>query len=293
MPIKHEWNGTILTITSDSGTSSADLKGAKGDDGARGIAGAAGGTCYNVFYTPTNLLDNSYFLNPINQRGQATYTGNVYTIDRWRTYSSTAEVEVNKGYITLKTSALLQYLDIKPDITYTAAVKKLDGTIVIASGNFTTGFSSGGIRCAVVNGYCRFLIDEALGANGIVWAALYEGTYTADTLPEYHYKGYAAELLECQRYYIKIATQPVNGWCYSWGRITVFVPLPVKMRTTNPTITPNTTAPYIYVGSTAYSATYGSGTSVDNGIVIYYTHEAAINGQCVIPEFAAEIVADL
>ncbi len=37
MPITHEWNGTILTITSDSGTSSCDLRGEKGDDGARGI----------------------------------------------------------------------------------------------------------------------------------------------------------------------------------------------------------------------------------------------------------------
>ena len=42
--IKHEWNGTILTITSDSGTSSADLKGAKGDMGVRGAQGIAGGS---------------------------------------------------------------------------------------------------------------------------------------------------------------------------------------------------------------------------------------------------------
>lgn len=40
--IYHEWNGTILTITSDSGTSSCDLKGAKGDMGVRGCQGAAG-----------------------------------------------------------------------------------------------------------------------------------------------------------------------------------------------------------------------------------------------------------
>ena len=38
--ISHEWNGTVLTVTSDSGTSSADLKGEKGDDGARGAQGA-------------------------------------------------------------------------------------------------------------------------------------------------------------------------------------------------------------------------------------------------------------
>jgi hypothetical protein len=30
----HEWSGTVLTITSASGTSSADLKGAAGKDGA-------------------------------------------------------------------------------------------------------------------------------------------------------------------------------------------------------------------------------------------------------------------
>lgn len=42
MGITHEWNGTILTITSDSGTSSCDLKGDKGDDGIRGAQGIAG-----------------------------------------------------------------------------------------------------------------------------------------------------------------------------------------------------------------------------------------------------------
>ena len=40
--IKHEWNGTVLTITSDSGTSSADLKGEDGKRGIRGPQGRAG-----------------------------------------------------------------------------------------------------------------------------------------------------------------------------------------------------------------------------------------------------------
>lgn len=44
MPITHEWNGTILTITSDSGTSSADLRGATGATGARGARGLTGAT---------------------------------------------------------------------------------------------------------------------------------------------------------------------------------------------------------------------------------------------------------
>lgn len=40
--ITHEWNGTVLTITSDSGTSSMDLKGGQGDIGPRGPQGPAG-----------------------------------------------------------------------------------------------------------------------------------------------------------------------------------------------------------------------------------------------------------
>lgn len=40
--IKHSWNGTVLTIESDSGVSSCDLKGATGDTGIRGPQGIAG-----------------------------------------------------------------------------------------------------------------------------------------------------------------------------------------------------------------------------------------------------------
>ena len=42
--IFHEWVGTVLTITSDSGTSSCDLKGSIGDTGARGPQGIPGRT---------------------------------------------------------------------------------------------------------------------------------------------------------------------------------------------------------------------------------------------------------
>ena len=40
--IYHEWDGTTLIITSDSGTSACDLKGAKGDIGVRGPQGVSG-----------------------------------------------------------------------------------------------------------------------------------------------------------------------------------------------------------------------------------------------------------
>lgn len=40
----HSWEGTVLTVTSASGTSSSDLRGPKGDDGAIGPQGPAGAT---------------------------------------------------------------------------------------------------------------------------------------------------------------------------------------------------------------------------------------------------------
>ena len=40
--VTHSWNGTVLTVTSASGTSSVNLKGDKGDQGEKGDAGAKG-----------------------------------------------------------------------------------------------------------------------------------------------------------------------------------------------------------------------------------------------------------
>ena len=44
-----------------------------------------------------NLLDNWYFANPINQRGQTEYTAAGYTIDRWRTNVKNTVVTVNQN----------------------------------------------------------------------------------------------------------------------------------------------------------------------------------------------------
>lgn len=149
-----------------------------------------------------NLLDNSDFRNPVNQRGQTSYTGNQYTIDRWRTYSVGATVSVANGYVGIN-DALMQYvLGIDTTKIYTAAVARPDGSLSVTSGTFGVGFGnvSIGIRCGVTSNLARFLIEGTVFPQ-IAWAALYEGAYTADTLPPYQPKGYAAELAECKRYY--------------------------------------------------------------------------------------------
>lgn len=66
-----------------------------------------------------NLLDNWYFGNPVNQRGQTSYTGLRYTIDRWcNVYSNTSTVQLSKDGLKLDASSVagqlsgfLQYID--------------------------------------------------------------------------------------------------------------------------------------------------------------------------------------
>lgn len=290
--IYHSWNGTVLTITSDSGTSSAELR---GEDGCRGAQGIPGGTLYNVSVAPRNILDNSNF--QIAQAGYNALHGSTmkYVCDRWITWDKDATI--GEGYITpqspIDQRIGLDVIDINK--TYTAAIGLADGTIKCDSGTFANSFGSYniGIYCLAYqtgNSYVGVRLNTGLN---IKWVALYEGEYTVDTLPAYQPKPYSAELLECQRYYIKIATQPINGWCYNWGRVSAFVSLPVKMRVPYPTVVLAQETPNFYVNATAYNAALEGSTSVENGVVIYYKHTAAINGQCVIPEFAAEINADL
>lgn len=62
--ITHEWNGTVLTITSDSGTSSMDLKGDTGIRGPQGPAGTSldggtGITATTLWEGSANITSNS------------------------------------------------------------------------------------------------------------------------------------------------------------------------------------------------------------------------------------------
>lgn len=149
-----------------------------------------------------NLLDNSDFTNPVNQRGATNYTG-TYGIDRWRTWNTDTLIK-NNGYISV-TGSLFQYLYPSEceNKVYTLAAKKSDGTVILCSQNVLNSFSwyDNGLGLGLDGN-----IVVALGTGNYVWAALYEGEYTVDTLPEYQPKGYTAEKLECQRYFLKVPT---------------------------------------------------------------------------------------
>ena len=158
-----------------------------------------GGKAPEYYTNPRNLLDNSDFRNPVNQRGKTSYTANGYTIDRWELWNGAVYV-TDLGYIST-TGQLYQKIDIPTDKTYTFAIKTGDG-IAVAAGIPEIGASmtlgNATIALTTINGYVEVVIQPASeDAAGAVWAALYEGSYTAETLPPYVPKGKHVEMLNC------------------------------------------------------------------------------------------------
>lgn len=109
--ITHSWQGTVLTITSDSGTSSADLQGGKGDTGPRGAQGPAG-----IIVNPDGTIDTSQYATEtyVNEKIAQVEAGSVDLTN----YYTKAQVDAkipditglasqtwveNKGYLTLAT----------------------------------------------------------------------------------------------------------------------------------------------------------------------------------------------
>ena len=121
--VKHQWNGSVLTVISDSGASSADLRGPKGDTGPRGPQGPAG-----VIYDDNGelVLDLSIFYTT----GEIDEMFQNYTPDL-SNYATSAELlEVNENL-------RLEIENHTPDLTGYATEKYVDEQIV----NVATGGS--------------------------------------------------------------------------------------------------------------------------------------------------------
>ena len=230
-------------------------QGAQGPQGVQGPKGATGpqgdtGAC--VY----NLLDNSDFVHPIAQAGvNGAHGATGYAVDRWMRTSGATVSQAADGLkiVSDKTSwtaGIQQRIEAKrfADVM-TFAVRGVFPVacrlfVYIGSGttNFGTAYFQGDAAertlvlkltkpdgltgDEVVNVY----ISPDTGSTGtaavVRWAAIYEGEYTAETLPPYVPKGYAVELAECLRYYRKIkannetfAGYAANGVAYA------FIPL--------------------------------------------------------------------
>lgn len=196
-----------------------------------------------------NLLDNSNFTDPVNQRGgtSGAVTAWTYFIDRWQATDAALTYSIGSDGLHLTAGEAwmaqnVQSSETKVGTTYTLVVGFSDGTFTLCTGVLPAGDTSWTefannsddncyVRMAKITGAvisCSFKPKKAVV---VTWAALYEGAYTADTLPPYVPKGYAAELAECMRYAIVLPNQMrIRAATISHNTLEVFVPLPMLMR---------------------------------------------------------------
>lgn len=198
-----------------------------------------------------NLLVNWDFRNPVNQRGQTSYTGAVYGLDMWKSSVSSTVLSIVSGGIKISSGGTaVQMLQFTPDngmqVTLSA---KINGEIIshtfiwdqsstyIASGTFPNGF-----RLAV-SGTVNYvqLYNVSGSADAVIESAKLE-LGSVSTLQNDPPQDYGEELRKCQRY------QWVTPYRSEWiraakvigGSIYFEVATPATFRA-NPTI--NTSLP--------------------------------------------------
>lgn len=280
-------------------------QGPQGDTGATGAKGDTGACVYN-------LLDNSDFVHPINQRGETSKQASwVYWIDRWLSDTEKTVAKLTSSGIRLpatneKNLRILQRVPlarIKKGQSYTIAAYDASGNVLCVSGVFNggtltgDGLSEGKYYLSLQDGdnstyyYCIF---DAYADITVKCMALYEGEYTAETLPPYVPKGYAAELAECLRYYRKIKgdTQTFTGYS-SGGWSYAFIPLQA-MRIA-PTVTGG--GKFYYTLGSSHGTTTETATvhnaNTNRAIVKCVTSITGIQTGLITPQGDIDISADL
>ena len=172
-----------------------------------------------------NLLDNSYFANPVNQRGQTSWTNPSnwqYAIDRWQVTSSSVVALADDG-ITV-TADLHQPLEkdrLEFGRTYTFSVLSSDGrlgkhTFVLTSDTeINVGFGFGYFVCYLSgdNVWFRIYGDGStykaakleLGSQQTLAHQDADGNWVLNEIPDY-----GEQLTRCQRYFQTFATESLR-----------------------------------------------------------------------------------
>ena len=186
------------------------------ENGTAANSSKLGGKAPEYYIQPRNLLDNSDFTNPVNQRGIVSgnsVASGAYFIDRWYYIGESAGEftlsEKGLGFTVGATIVQRVGSNIKSGTPLTFAVCMDDGTVFVA--NATVTYQADGSWLRLISTAEGIFIDTyggnveaivyAMNERTVKWVALYEGSYTAETLPPYVPKPYAVELAECQRYY--------------------------------------------------------------------------------------------
>lgn len=314
-------NGNWFVGELDTGVQAQGVQGPKGEQGPQGATGPQGDTGACVY----NRLDNSDFVHPVAQAGvNGAHGATGYAVDRWMRTSGATVSQAADGLkiVSDKTSwtaGIQQRIEAKrfADVMTFAVrgVFPVACRLFVYIGSGTTNFGAayfqgdaaertlvlkltkpdGLTGDEVVNVYISPDTESTGTAAVVRWVALYEGEYTAETLPPYVPKGYAAELAECLQYYRKIKgdSQTFVGYAAS-GNAYAFIPLAQAMRIA-PTVT--------FSGKFSYTLGSAQQTSVETGTLhragterVIVKCAVSVTGVCtgtITPQGDIDISADL
>ena len=297
---------------------------ALGEDAQAKDSAKLAGKASEYYIQPYNLLDNSDFAHPVAQAGvNGAHGATGYAVDRWMRTSGATVSQAADGLkiVSDKTSwtaGIQQRIEAKrlADVM-TFAVRGVFPVacrlfVYIGSGttNFGTAYFQGDAAertlalkltkpdgltgDEVVNVYISPDTESTGTAAVVRWAALYEGEYTAETLPPYVPKGYAAELAECLRYYRRITAtnETFAGYCANGVS---YCMIPLQTMRIKPSLVPS--GKFYYTlgnkqGTTTATATAHS-ANVNRAIIKCAITETGVLTGTISPQGDIDISADL
>lgn len=184
-----------------------------------------------------NLLDNWYFADPVNQRGQTEYTASGYTIDRWK-ISSGEKLNVLNGYCRVECTgtvgrAFSQTVDgnfAGKTVTFSVLVKAISNTAVA----YISNSSSSSIKSMSITGPGLWSMTTTIPTDVTSILVQINPTIVGDTLDLVAAKlelgdqqtlarqdadgnwvlneipDYGEQLIRCQRYFQTFATESLR-----------------------------------------------------------------------------------
>lgn len=190
-----------------------------------------------------NLLDNSNFANPVNQRGKTQYVSAGYTIDRWAIAYNTLNIIPGGGIQLVNAPGLTSHMyQLLPTnsagqqrtltVNTSDGVYTVSGVMSAASEAVKLETPFGYITFYISNGYDAVLVDVSKKTTTVFWIKLEAGSVSTP----YVAKSYAEELNECLRFFYHrkagVSLNACHGRASVNGATTQIVdaPFPVPMR---------------------------------------------------------------
>ena len=255
-----------------------------------------------------NLLHNWDFRNPVNQRGQSSYSGVTYTIDRWQQKASSDVTTVNVGSVTFGKSTnvgpfIIQVVEnlsalAGRQVTFSVKILAIEGVVRLRflKTDYSNEAESGNINSTGIFSFTHTITSETIGVAIVATTAGAKVTLESaklelgpvSTLANDPPADFGEELRKCQRYLFNAIDAPASGVGAALGtgialsetEIRILLPIPAHMRPIAATVILSSPSHFQCVGaSTLNISALAHGTTSSNSVMLIATVTGATPGQ--------------